>query len=107
MLHGGNWITDLAFSFGDGRHIFVNYARDSIPVCWKSHQRPSNKCLQPQVADQNMKECMKRKIDVVKRKQYIKPGKVSSLIWYFAVPKGGADIRMVYNGTDSRFNDMV
>ena len=70
MLHGGNWITDLAFSFGDGRHIFVNYARDSIPVCWKSHQRPSNKCLQPQVADQNMKECMKRKIDVVKRKKY-------------------------------------
>ena len=86
---------------------FVKYARDGISVCWKTNQRPSNKRLQPQIHDQNMKSCMKKKIDSVKQKKYIKPGKVTSLIRYFAVPKGDADVRMVYDGTDSGFNDMI
>ena len=50
---------------------------------------------------------MREKSNKVRDRQYIAPGLVQSLIRYFAVPKGESDIRMVYDGTSSGFNDWV
>lgn len=44
------------------------------------------------------------KIETVLKRGYIQPGQVSSLIDFFAVPKGD-DIRLVYNGTSCGLNE--
>ena len=85
---------------------FKIYARDGIPVCWVNHQRPANKRPQSLIIDKDTKYKMKEKISKVRNKRYVQPGPVASLIRYFPVPKG-EDIQMVYNGTDSGFNEMV
>ena len=86
---------------------FTKEARDGIKVCWRSHQRPGNRRLQPFITDKDTKARMKEKISDVREKGYIKSGRVKSLIRYFPVPKGEEDVRIVYDGTDSGFNDMV
>ena len=50
---------------------------------------------------------MQRKVGKVKERGYIRPGYVKSLIGYFSVPKGYQDVRMVYDGTTSGFNELV
>ena len=50
---------------------------------------------------------MKKKINKVRERGYVKKGLVKRLIRFFAVPKGMNDIRMVYDGTASGFNDSV
>ena len=50
---------------------------------------------------------MRNKLDSVRKKGYMKPGFVKTLIRYFSVPKGESDVRMVYDGTSSGFNDWV
>ena len=86
---------------------FRTFARDGIPICWLPGKRPKNRKPQPPVKDTVVLEAMKAKVNKVKRRGYVKPGYVHSLIRYFAVPKGLSDIRMVYDGTASGFNDSV
>ena len=50
---------------------------------------------------------VREKLATVRRRGYIRPGFVKSLIRYFAVPKGDDDVRMVYDGTSSGFNRWV
>ena len=50
---------------------------------------------------------MKLKLSKVRKQGNIAPGRVKSLIKYFSVPKGEYDVRMVYDGTASGFNDSV
>jgi hypothetical protein len=47
------------------------------------------------------------KLDKVLERGYISPGFVASLTWYFAVPKGEHDIRLVYDGTDLGLNNAL
>ena len=47
------------------------------------------------------------KLEKVRKRKYIAPGKVSSLTDFFSVPKGADDIRLVYNGTSSGLNDIL
>ena len=47
---------------------------------------------------------MKKKVNKVRKRFYIDPGKVLSLTPMFYVHKGLNDIRMVYNGTSCVFN---
>jgi hypothetical protein len=51
----------------------------------------------------------KDKILKVVKQRYLRTSriKVKSLIKYFAVPKGGDDIRLVYNATTNRLNECV
>jgi hypothetical protein len=74
---------------------FQKHARDGIPVLWLSGKK-LNKNLE-----------MKKKLNKVRRRGYVKPGQVKSLIRFFAVPKGDKDIQMVYDGTASGFNASV
>ena len=55
-----------------------------------------------------MMEKMKAKLDKVRKRRYIAPGFVSSLTFFFAVPKGSEDIRMVvYDASVSGLNDSI
>jgi hypothetical protein len=44
------------------------------------------------------------KVQTMVDRTYLEPGRVSSLLNYFAVPKGDSDIRVVYDGTLSGLN---
>jgi hypothetical protein len=65
--------------------------------------------LQPQQRDPNPEtaQTIEEKLRNVAQKGYIRPGPVSSLTKYFAVPKGEGDIRMVYDATISGLNDSL
>ncbi|KAL7556763.1 hypothetical protein ACA910_009419 [Epithemia clementina (nom. ined.)] len=47
------------------------------------------------------------KLEDVRKKKYIAPGRCVATMNYFSVPKGEADIRMVYDGTKSGLNDCL
>jgi hypothetical protein len=57
--------------------------------------------------DQDTWKAMRAKLEKVKTLRYIQPGTVTSLTFYFSVPKGETDIRMVYDGTKSGLNDSM
>lgn len=50
---------------------------------------------------------MWQKVSKVRERLYINVGPVMSLMHWFYVPKGDADIRMVYNGTASGINECL
>ena len=82
-------------------------ARGGIPVCWLSDKRPSSKVLQSKIQNQDTLEKIRSKVSSVREKRYIKNGFVKSLIKFFGVPKGDDDVRVVYDGTASGFNDLI
>ena len=86
---------------------FRTSAQDGIPICWLPNKQPNSRKPQPAVHDKVVKEQMKIKLNKVRNRGYVKPGRVKSLIRFFAVPKGNSDIRMVYDGTASGFNNSV
>jgi hypothetical protein len=47
---------------------------------------------------------IKEKLDVIRKKGYVEPGAVSSLMSFFEVAKGDTDVRMVYDGSASGLN---
>ena len=50
---------------------------------------------------------MRTKVVQVRKRNYIEPGSVKSLLHYFCVSKGIDDIRMVYNGTGCGLNEAI
>jgi hypothetical protein len=80
--------------------------RDGLPL-WYQSTPPQYRKPQHCKPDLVTREAIKGKLSTVRQKGYIQPGKVSSLISFFAVPKGDSDIRMVYNGTQSGLNDSL
>jgi hypothetical protein len=47
------------------------------------------------------------KLETMIYRNYLEPGHVSNTVHFFAVPKGDADICMVYDGTSSGLNDTL
>ena len=47
---------------------------------------------------------MRKKLEKVRKFGYLAPGPIKYFTSFFAVPKGGDDIRMVYDGTRSGLN---
>lgn len=86
---------------------FRNQARDGVPIYWKPDSLPTSRKSPSISKDPNIKLKMKAKVLKVMHRGYLKVGLVKSLINYFAVPKGDDDIRMVYDGTASGFNEAV
>ena len=81
-------------------------ARDGIPY-WFKGKKTKIKRPQAYEKDINVRIRVTEKLSTVRNKGYIKSGYVKSLIKYFAVPKGEGDVRMVYDGTSSGFNDYL
>jgi hypothetical protein len=86
---------------------FRRMARDGIPICWLPEKIPSAKVPQPKVPDAEVRNQMRKKLSKIRDRGYVQPGYVKSLIKFFAVPKGTSDVRMVYDGTASGFNEGV
>jgi len=81
-------------------------ARDGHPVWWLSAP-PRYMKPQPRERDPEIREKVGRKIQNVREKRYILPGTVANVTSYFAVPKGEADIRLVYDATRSGLNKCI
>ena len=102
------------FEWNEGSTIFFwrwakpfrRMARDGIPY-WFRGKRPKAKKAQSYENNDEVRNRVREKLNSVRSKGYIKPGFVKSLIRYFSVPKGDDDVRMVYDGTSSGFNDWV
>ena len=64
--------------------------------------------LPPLPPNQEFLEQVKKKLNKVKDREYVRMGvDVKSLTHYFSVPKGTDDIRMVYDASRSGLNDAV
>ena len=101
------WVGGSRLLFWRWTPKFQKMARDGVPVYWIPGRKPESRKLQPSIEDANVHAQMKSKLQKARGNGYIKPGKVTSLIRYFGVPKGENDIRLVYDGTASGFNDAV
>ena len=88
------------------QNAYRQMARDGVPY-WFRGRKPRNKKSQPTVTDDMARQRLREKIGKVRKRGYIAPGLVKSLIRCFAVPKVDDDIRMVYGGTSSAFNEWV
>jgi hypothetical protein len=72
------------------------WIREKLVPSWLRPQEPSK--------DQETIQKVVEKLLVARDKGYISMGTVKSLIFFFDVPKGFDDIRMVYDGTKSGLN---
>jgi hypothetical protein len=81
-------------------------ARDGHPL-WIRGQLPSYRRPQKMERDLDLREKVRSKLESVRDKGYLIKGEVKSLTGYFAVPKGPADIRMVYDATKSGLNQAL
>jgi len=101
-----DWNAGSALLFWKWPSSHMKWARDGQPH-FIIGDLP--KFTRPQrVADTpKLMELMRKKVNKVRERTYIEVGEVKSLTHMFAVPKGEADIRMVYNGTSSGLNDVI
>ena len=85
---------------------YLEIARDGIKPRFKSF--PPRWVVPQKIPKEPKKlEMVRGKIQKVLDRNYIGPGRVTSLMNVFDVPKGDSDIRLVYNGTKSGLNDTL
>jgi hypothetical protein len=65
---------------------------------------PKYRRLQPYEKNPETRAKVKEKLNTVRKKKYISKGRVHSLTYYFSVPKGENDVRMVYDASRSQLN---
>jgi hypothetical protein len=83
-----------------------NWARDGLAV-YIHPDPPAYRTCQPPPKDQHTKTEVANKLVKFLRRGYISSSMVSSLISYFAVPKGESDICLVFDGTKSGLNSKL
>ena len=83
----------------------IREAREGTPFFIQG-SLPANRRPQ-RVPPAHLLPLVAEKISIVRDKGYIVSGLVKSLTTYFQVPKGPADLRMVYDGTSSGLNDAL
>jgi hypothetical protein len=87
----------------------VKEACDGLAPCFVEDP-PTSMGKQPPYTDENVKEKVKEKVQAVISKGYIVRASLTairSLMFMFDVPKGTADVRMVYDGSKSGLNDAL
>jgi len=89
------WSKDIQKAVRDGFPVHIEKA---LP---KYRQKQVFHLKEPELIQ------LKKKISKVVERGYLESGYVSSLINYFAVPKGEGDIRVVYDGTKCGLNESV
>ena len=80
----------------DGTKLFVK--KEKLPHYFKCQLWPGDPSHCAKMVD---------KIGKVRERGYIQPGEVNSLTGFFAVPKGGEDIRIVYDATACGLNNAL
>jgi hypothetical protein len=83
-------------------------ARDGVKTFFE-RPVPTTRKSQPIIEDEKIRVKMKEKIGKVLKRRYLPPSDslVKSYIKYFAVPKGEDDIRMMYDATANKLNEVV
>jgi hypothetical protein len=83
-------------------------ARDGIPVIFES-PGPTMKGKQPIFADAGIWAKTRERIGKVIKRRYLLTTDmpIKSFIKFFAVPKGGDDIQLVYDATENKLNECV
>ena len=69
---------------------------------------PTSTSAQPPYEDKEVREKVSRKLQKVLERRYIevvKDSELESYMFMFDVPKGESDVRIVYDGSKSGFND--
>ena len=87
------WPSCYRVAVRDGTKAFIH--RDRLP----SYSKPQQLSKDP-----DTQERVKKKVNGVRARGYINPGGVKSVTGFFDVPKGDADIRMVYDATKCGLN---
>jgi hypothetical protein len=87
------WDKDKQIPMRDGIHLWIR--EKMIPSWIRPQEAPKDPAILRLVVD---------KLMIAREKGYISMGDVKLLIFYFDVPKGMDDIRMVYDGTKSGLN---
>ena len=95
-LYFWRWPSNVRQSVRDGTKLFVDW--DKMPRYMDRPRWPS---------DEVQREKLEAKIRKVREREYIQPGYVKSLTGFFAVPKAGTDIRVVYDATQCGLNDAL
>jgi hypothetical protein len=90
------WPRRCQKSVRDGTKLFVDWTK--MPRYMKRQKWPHD-------ADQRQK--LMKKVNKVRGRGYVQPGFVKSLTGFFAVPKAGTDIRVVYDATQCGLNDAL
>ena len=103
------WTWDLGsallfWRWEEGR--WRRWARDGQPH-FLVGDLPAYTRRQPPFASTEERQLVASKVNKVRERRYIEPGRVVSLTPMFHVPKPPKDVRMVYDGTKSRLNDAV
>ena len=92
-LYFWRWPTCVRPSIRDGTKAFIH--RDRLP----SYTQPQKLSKDPDTRDR-----VRRKVNGVRGRCYIREGGVKSTTGFFDVPKGESDIRMVYDATKCGLN---
>lgn len=100
------WPTGSRLFFWRWNERFRKQVRDGVPMCFISRPPRSRKPQSPPATPTLLAQ-IRAKLKKLRDRGYVAAGFVKSLIRYFAVPKGESDIRMVYDGTSSGFNDSI
>ncbi len=90
-----NWGAPYQRGLQDGQPHYVTGPFPLFMQLQKGHKDPAKH------------EIMRAKVVQVCKQGYILPGKVVGGTHYFCVDKGADNIRMVYNGTSCRLNDVL
>jgi hypothetical protein len=80
------------------------WARDGLPIYHQPDLLPKYRIRQPSEADPGVRRKVHDKLEKFREKSYIQAGSVLSLTPFFTVPKGGGDVRVVFDGTKSQLN---
>ena len=87
------WHKQYCYLLRDGSPMFIR--KQFLPHYFKRQIWPKDAV--------ELAKC-KKKIQTVRERRYIVPGRVKSWTGFFAVPKGEGDIRMVYDATKCGLN---
>jgi hypothetical protein len=85
----------------------IDSARDGMHIFVQSTLPRSRRVAKPPRFDSETRKLVSSKVEAMVAKSYLEVGVVRTTLHFFAVPKGDADIRVVFDGTSSGLNDCL
>jgi hypothetical protein len=84
----------------------IRGSRDGIKI-FIAQALPTQRKKKPLRLPPAQRTMVAAKLETMINRNYLEPGHVANTVHFFAVPKGDADIRMVFDGTSSGLNDTL
>ena len=99
------WVDGSSLFFWRWPEDYQRVARDGL-LPWLKAGHSDWKHKQAPPKDSTEAEKVRQKLQNIRKKRYVAPGKVTSFMSFFAVPKAD-DIRLVYDGTKCGLNEYL